>query len=64
MGEIKAKYGLADKAKVREDAIFDMYKSHVQRLRTAVETDINKAKTNYGLEWCDVDLAQLKPKLG
>lgn len=36
LGEIEKKYGLADKGKVREEAIFEMYKQHINQLRTTV----------------------------
>lgn len=60
---IERKYGLQDKSKVRDDAIFDMYKSHIKSLRTQVEDDINKAREADGLEWISPDIAALKPKL-
>ena len=36
LGDIERKYGLADKAKVREEAIFEMYKAHIGQLRSQV----------------------------
>ncbi len=33
---IERKYGLQDRTKVRDDAIFDMYKSHIKSLRAQV----------------------------
>jgi hypothetical protein len=36
LGEIERKYGLGDQGKVRDDAIFDMYKAHIAQLRTQV----------------------------
>jgi hypothetical protein len=36
LGEIERKYGLADKGKVREEAIFEMYKQHIHQLRNQV----------------------------
>lgn len=34
--EIEKKYGLVDKGKVREEAIFEMYKQHIHQLRSTV----------------------------
>lgn len=34
--EFQKRYGLDDKAKVREEAIFDMYKKHITTLREQV----------------------------
>ncbi len=36
LAAIENKYGLQDKSKVREDAIFDMYKGHIKSLREKV----------------------------
>lgn len=62
LGEIERKYGLGDQGKVRDDAIFDMYKAHIAQLRTQVVDDMNKARTD---DLADVqpNLAGLKPKL-
>ena len=43
--EIERKYGLADKAKVREEAIFDMYKKHLKSLKEVVTEDMDKVRT-------------------
>ncbi|KAI7840261.1 hypothetical protein COHA_006043 [Chlorella ohadii] len=62
LGEIEKKYGLADKSKVRDEAIFEMYKSHIHQLRDTVVADINKARDE---DVADIqpNLAALKPKL-
>lgn len=63
ISEIEAKYSLQDKAKVREEAVFDMYKKHISSLKEAVEGDVDKARKADNLEHIKPDLAQLKPKL-
>ena len=45
IANIEKKYGLQDKAKVREEAVFDMYKKHITSLREAVEGDVDKARS-------------------
>lgn len=62
LGEIERKYGLSDQGKVRDDAIFDMYKKHITQLRTQVVDDMNKARTD-DLADVPTNLAGLKPKL-
>ncbi|EFN54209.1 expressed protein [Chlorella variabilis] len=62
LGEIEKKYGLADKGKVREEAIFEMYKQHINQLRTTVLSDMNKARTD-DLADIQPSLTGLKPKL-
>ncbi|KAL4429568.1 hypothetical protein ABPG77_008617 [Micractinium sp. CCAP 211/92] len=62
LGELEKKYGLQDKAKVRDDAIFEMYKQHITQLRTQVLDDMNKARTD-DLADIQPDLSGLKPKL-
>lgn len=61
--DIERKHGLADKAKVRDEAIFDMYKKHISSLREAVEGEVNKARTADNLEYIQPELSNLKPKL-
>ena len=63
IGEIEAKHGLQDKAKVREESIFDMYKKHISSLKTAVEGDVDKARHADKLDHIHPDLGSLKPKL-
>lgn len=41
---IERKYGLQDKSKVRDDAIFDMYKSHIKSLRSQVRRQDRRAR--------------------
>lgn len=60
---IEKKYGLVDKAKVREEAIFDLYKKHISSLKAQVEEDVNKARKADNLEFIQPDIAALKPKL-
>jgi hypothetical protein len=36
LGEIEKKFGLVEKAKVKEEAIFEMYKEHIKTLRETV----------------------------
>lgn len=62
IAEIEKKHGLQDKAKVREEAVFDMYKKHISSLREAVEGDVDKAREADNLD-ATADLAALKPKL-
>jgi hypothetical protein len=45
LAEIEKKYGLADKGKVREEAIFDMYKQHINQLRTTVRQHMPRSRT-------------------
>ncbi|PSC68360.1 putative ATP synthase 24 kDa mitochondrial [Micractinium conductrix] len=63
--EIESKYGLGDRAKVRDDAIFDMYKSHISNLREEVLEGMNKARADGTTDMADIqpDLSKLKPKL-
>lgn len=61
--EIERKFGLADKAQVREEAIFDLYKKHLQELKATVEGDMDKARKADGLEFIQPDISALKPKL-
>jgi hypothetical protein len=63
LAEIEKKYGLADKAKVRDQAVFDMYKKHLASLKATVEEDVDKARRADGLEYIKTDLAAMKPKL-
>lgn len=63
IGEIEAKHGLQDKAKVREEAVFDMYKKHISSLKEAVEGEVDKARKADNLEHIKADLSILKPKL-
>ena len=63
IAEIEAKHGLQDKAKVREEAIFDMYKKHVSSLKDVVMGEVDKARKADNLEDIVPDLASLKPKL-
>lgn len=63
IAEIEKKYGFADRKKVRNEAIFDMYKKHIEDVRTAVEEDVDKIKRSENLD-ISLDLSKLKPKLG
>lgn len=63
IGEIEAKHGLQDKAKVRDEAVFEMYKKHISSLKDAVEGDVDKARVADNLGHIKTDLASLKPKL-
>ena len=63
IGQIEAKHGLQDKAKVREEAIFEMYKKHITSLKEAVVGDVDKASKASNLDYIKPDLAVLKPKL-
>lgn len=58
--EFQKRYGLDDKAKVREEAIFDMYKKHITTLREQVEEDLDKARAAHKLEWIQPDLNSFK----
>lgn len=60
VGEIEARYGLQDKAKVRDDALFETYKNHIAGLRAQVEEDMDKARKADDLEWVAPDLAAFK----
>ena len=62
IANIEKKYGLQDKAKVREEAVFDMYKKHISSLREAVEGDVDKARNSEKID-VKADLSGLKPKL-
>lgn len=62
VGEIERKYGLQDKAKVRDEAIFEMYKQHIATLRTQVLDDTDKGRTEDVMD-IPADLANLQPKL-
>ena len=48
LGELEKKYGLGDREKVREAAVFEMYKAHIKDLRTAVEEDVAKVSELVG----------------
>lgn len=50
LGDIERKYGLADKAKVREEAIFDMYKEHIKSLREQVRVEGLHVWSFFGVE--------------
>lgn len=60
---IEKKHGMTDKAKVREEAVFDLYKKHISGLRTAVQEDVGKVQAAEGLDYIKADLSKLKPKL-
>lgn len=62
IADIEKKYALQDKAKVRDEAVFDMYKKHIATLREAVEGDVDKARASEKIVE-KADLAGLKPKL-
>lgn len=63
IGDIERKHGLQDKAKVRDEAVTEMYKKHIASLREAVAGDVDKARKADGLEHIQPSLAALKPKL-
>lgn len=63
IAEIEKAHGLTDKVKVRQEAVFDMYKKHINSLKEAVVGDLDKARAASGLESMEPDLASLKPKL-
>jgi hypothetical protein len=48
LGEIEKKYGLADKGKVRDEAIFEMYKQHIHQLRSTVSGAGYRGPASYG----------------
>eukprot|EP00887_Chlorella_sp_A99_P006295 scaffold3.g6295.t1 len=60
---LEAKYGLGNKAAVRDEAIFDLYKKHIAVLKAQVEADMDKARQADGLDFIQPDVAALKPKL-
>ena len=60
---IEKKYGLQDAAKVREEAVLDMYMKHVQGVKEAVEGEIAKVKEAEGIDIGKVDLKGLKPQV-
>jgi hypothetical protein len=60
---IEKKYGLQDAAKVREEAVLDMYMKHVQGVKDAVEGEIAKVKEAEGIDIGKVDLKGLKPQV-
>jgi hypothetical protein len=62
IAEIERKHGLADRAKVREEAVLDMYQKHIASLRDAVTAEVEKANKADDLNM-QADLGKLKPKL-
>jgi hypothetical protein len=61
INEIEQKHGLGDKAKVRDEAVFNMYQQHVASLREAVEAEVEQAGASGSLP--KPSLKKLKPKL-
>lgn len=60
---IEKKYGLQDTAKVRDDAILDMYTKHIHGIKETVEGEIAKVKDAEGIHIAKVDLKGLKPQI-
>lgn len=60
---IEKKYGLQDTAKVKDDAVLDMYMKHVTGLRETVEDQIDKVVKAEDIQVGKVDLKGLKPEV-
>lgn len=63
VGDVGKKHGLDDLEKIKEQGILEQYAKTLDDLRTNAEEDMDVAKRKDGLEWVDIDSAQLKPKL-
>lgn len=62
IAEIEKKYGFTNKKKVREEAVFEMYKDHITDLKNVLETELEKVKKAENSN-ISVDLSKLKPSL-
>jgi molecular chaperone GrpE (heat shock protein) len=62
-GEIEQKHGLAEYEKIQQEGILDTYKQKLQSLRQAASDEMEMAKKREGLEFVNVDVTSLKPKL-
>lgn len=60
---IEKKYGLQDSAKVKEEAVLEMYTRHIQSIKDTVEGELAKVKDAEGIQVGKVDLKGLKPQV-
>ncbi|KAL0036607.1 hypothetical protein WJX79_002489 [Trebouxia sp. C0005] len=63
VADISKKHGLEDFEKIKEEGIIEQYAKSLEDLRKAAEEDMDVAKRKDGLDWVNVDAAQLKPKM-
>ncbi|KAL0052635.1 hypothetical protein WJX82_005002 [Trebouxia sp. C0006] len=63
VADISKKHGLEDFEKIKEEGIIEQYAKSLEDLRKSAEEDMEVAKRKDGLDWVNVDPAQLKPKM-
>jgi hypothetical protein len=62
IGDIQAKHKLDSYDKIKDAAIFDMYKQQLESLRSKVVEDMDTVKRRDNLDFVQVDPAELKAK--
>ena len=60
---IEKKYGLQNAAKVKDEAVLEMYTKHIESIKDTVEGEIAKVKDAEGIQVGKVDLKGLKPQV-
>ncbi|EIE21575.1 hypothetical protein COCSUDRAFT_66951 [Coccomyxa subellipsoidea C-169] len=60
---IQKEHGLDDYAKVKKDSILEMYKNQLDKIKEQAQETMDAAKRREGLEFIEVDVAKLQPKL-
>ncbi|BDA44807.1 probable ATP synthase 24 kDa subunit, mitochondrial [Coccomyxa sp. Obi] len=60
---IQKQHGLDDLAKVKKDSIMEMYKIQLENIKEQAVETMEAAKRRDGLEFIEVDVAKLQPKL-
>jgi hypothetical protein len=62
IAEIEKAYNLQDAAKVKQEAVLDMYAKHVAGLKEAVDSEISRVKESEGIA-ATISLSGLKPQV-
>lgn len=62
IADIGKKHGLEDFEKIKQEGVVDQYKAQLDELKVQAQEDMEVAKRKDGLDWVNVDPAQLKPK--
>lgn len=60
---IQKAHGLDNIQKVKQESVLEMYKSQLGKIKEDAQEVMEAAKRREGLEFVDVDVASLKPKL-